>query len=49
VLLRDGKQVQEADGDSLGLDAPMPGIYRVEVSTSGGNPWLFSSTIRVVP
>lgn len=49
VLLRDGKQVQEVDGDSLVLVAPPPGIYRTEVSTSGGHPWLFSSTIRVVP
>ncbi|MCC7063589.1 MAG: PHP domain-containing protein [Planctomycetes bacterium] len=49
VLLRDGKPIREVDGDSLELTSPPPGIYRTEVSTSGGQPWLFSSTIRVLP
>lgn len=48
TLLRDGRPVRSADGDALELPAPPPGIYRVEVRTIRGGPWLFSSTIRVV-
>jgi hypothetical protein len=46
-LWRDGAVVQEVLGDSLVLTAPPPGTYRVEVRTTGGSPWLFSSSIRV--
>ena len=47
-LLRDGVVVREAKGAALTLEAPPPGVYRAEVSTAGGDPWLFSSSIRVV-
>lgn len=46
-LWRDGAVVQEVVGESLVLTAPPPGTYRVEVRTTGGSPWLFSSSIRV--
>lgn len=47
ALLRDGVEVGHRDGLTFVLHAPEPGIYRVEVRTAGGDPWLFSSTIRV--
>lgn len=47
TLLRDGAPAQVVDGDSLVLTAPEPGVYRVEVRTADGSPWLFSSSIRV--
>ncbi|MEZ5964323.1 MAG: hypothetical protein R3F56_10800 [Planctomycetota bacterium] len=47
-LLRDGEAVQETTGKDLAHRAPAPGVYRVEVRTRGGAPWLFSSSIRVV-
>lgn len=46
-LWRDGAVVQEAVGESLVLATPPPGTYRVEVRTTDGSPWLFSSSIRV--
>jgi hypothetical protein len=45
-LLRDGVAVREIDGTSLVERAPTPGVWRVEVLQSG-DPWLFSSSIRV--
>lgn len=47
-LWRDGVQVLEEAGTGLVCEAPEPGVYRVEVYTRGGAPWLFSSSIRVV-
>lgn len=47
-LLRDGALVREVEGTSLVEAAPTPGVWRVEVVKSG-DPWLISSTIRVVP
>ncbi len=46
-LVRDGTVVARADGDSLTLEAPPPGIYRVQVFTPFCHPWLFSSSIEV--
>lgn len=48
-LLRDGVVAREVEGDALSLAAPDPGVWRVEVATRGGDPWLFSSSIRVAP
>lgn len=48
-LLRDGVVIRQVDGDCLLETAPGPGVHRVEVRTSGGEPWLFSSSIRVLP
>lgn len=45
-LLRDGAVVQTTEGRDLVSAAPLPGVYRVEV-TREGFPWLFSSTIKV--
>ncbi|MBZ0153258.1 MAG: hypothetical protein K8J09_17170 [Planctomycetes bacterium] len=47
-LLRDGHEVARRDGRGLLVHDPAPGVYRVEVFTSAGNPWLFSSSIRVL-
>lgn len=47
-LLRDGREVAAATSGTLSLASPEPGIYRVEVATRAGDPWLFSSSIRVV-
>ncbi len=47
TLLRDGAPVQVVEGDSLVLVGPEPGVYRVEVRTSDGSPWIFSSSIRI--
>ncbi|HZN40150.1 MAG TPA: hypothetical protein VFD82_15195 [Planctomycetota bacterium] len=46
-LLRNGTVVQLAHGAELACCAPPPGTYRAEV-LAGGEPWLFSSSIRVV-
>jgi hypothetical protein len=46
-LLRDGVVVGRQHADRLELQAPSPGIWRVEAYSVGGHPWLFSSTIRV--
>lgn len=46
-LLRDGVAVREVEGDRLEWPAPGPGIWRVEVRTPFGSPWLYSSSIRV--
>jgi len=48
-LWRDGAVVREVDGDALEEQAPAPGVYRVEVRTRYGSPWLFSSSIKVTP
>lgn len=48
-LLRDGVEVRRQDGRELMLTAPAPGVYRVEVETTAGYPWLFSSSILVQP
>jgi len=47
-LLCDGVVVREAAGRELVVTAPGAGIYRVEVQTPNGDPWLFSSSIRVL-
>ncbi|HEX6811231.1 MAG TPA: hypothetical protein VF384_06390 [Planctomycetota bacterium] len=46
-LFRDGKPVHRRDAMALDVHAPEPGVYRVEVATRRGAPWLFSSSIRV--
>lgn len=46
-LLRDGVEVHARTARTMALHDPAPGVYRVEVTTTGGDPWLFSSTIRV--
>ncbi len=46
-VLRDGVTLLAQDGETLAIDAPAPGVYRVEVATSGGAPWIFSGSIRV--
>ncbi|MGE3353963.1 MAG: hypothetical protein AB7O84_19655, partial [Planctomycetota bacterium] len=47
-LWRDGAIVQRAhDAQELVRDRPEPGVWRVEVRTPAGSPWLFSSSIRV--
>ncbi|MCA8949509.1 MAG: hypothetical protein KDE27_08390 [Planctomycetes bacterium] len=48
ALLRDGVVLRSANGRDLVETDPAPGVYRVEVQTPGGDPWLFSSTIRVL-
>jgi hypothetical protein len=48
-LWRDGAIVQQAEDDVLEVRAPAPGVYRVEVRTRYGSPWLFSSSIKVTP
>ncbi len=47
ALLRDGVEVDHRDATTFALRAPQPGLYRVEVRTPDGEPWLFSSSIRV--
>ncbi|MBL8730631.1 MAG: hypothetical protein JNM25_19595 [Planctomycetes bacterium] len=47
-LFRDGAPADERTGRELVVEAPAAGIYRVEVETTNGDPWLFSSSIRVV-
>ncbi len=47
-LLRDGVVQDERVGRELVVAAPTAGIYRVEVATASGDPWLFSSSIRVL-
>ncbi|MEO6593865.1 MAG: hypothetical protein ABIP94_03835 [Planctomycetota bacterium] len=47
LLLKDGHEVHRRSAMSLVVHAPPPGVYRVEVYTEGGDPWLFSSSIRV--
>ena len=46
-LFCDGKVVHQRDSMVLAVHAPGPGVYRVEVATKHGSPWLFSSSIRV--
>jgi len=46
-LFCDGRVVHERDGMTMVVHAPLPGVYRVEVATKDGDPWLFSSSIRV--
>lgn len=46
-LWRDGAIVARAEGTALTASAPAPGVYRVEVRTPVGTPWIFSSSIRV--
>ncbi|HEX5052586.1 MAG TPA: hypothetical protein VFZ65_12495 [Planctomycetota bacterium] len=46
-LFRDGREMHARDAVTLVVHAPPPGIYRVEVQTARGDPWLFSSSIRV--
>lgn len=47
-LLRDGVEVHARTACTMALHDPEPGVYRVEVSTAAGEPWLFSGSIRVV-
>src|SRR5262245_28332552 len=44
-LFRNGQEVHRRDAMALDVHAPEPGVYRVEVATKGGSPWLFSSSI----
>ncbi|MFY9341378.1 MAG: hypothetical protein WAT39_02735 [Planctomycetota bacterium] len=46
-LLRDGVEVAARTACTLRLTSPPTGVYRVEVTTPAGAPWLFSSSIRV--
>lgn len=46
-LVCDGAVVTEVHGDALEWPTPQPGIWRVQVLTPWGSPWLFSSSIRV--
>lgn len=46
-LIHDGVAIRTEYANTLREPAPRPGIYRVEVKTSAGHPWLFSSSIRV--
>ena len=48
-LWRDGAIVRTQEGSAMTLTAPECGVYRVEVRRPFGTPWLFSSSIRVVP
>lgn len=47
-LLCDGREVAARLAQTMTVRALPPGIYRVEVETPGGAPWLFSSSIRVL-
>lgn len=47
-VLRDGVEFAAIDGRELVVRDPAPGIWRAEVFTNGGDPWLFSSSIRVL-
>lgn len=47
-LLHDGFVCRESDGRALELLDPAPGVYRIEVMTASGAPWIFSSSIRVL-
>ena len=47
-LLRDGREVAARTALTMQLHDPEPGIYRVEVATTADEPWLFSSSIRVI-
>ena len=49
VLLRDGRPVRAAFGRSLALEAPPPGLYRVEVylDPRAERGWIFSNPIRL--
>jgi len=47
VLFRDGKRVAEAQ-DTLDVEAPGTGVYRIEVHVEGANvPWILSNPIYV--
>ncbi|MCB9885970.1 MAG: CehA/McbA family metallohydrolase [Planctomycetes bacterium] len=46
-LRRDGEVVREVVGREAVVDDPEPGVWRVEVHTAAGSPWLFSSSIKV--
>lgn len=47
-LLRDGVEVHARTARTMVVHAPEPAVWRVEVATEAGDPWLFSSTIRIV-
>ncbi|NLG85067.1 MAG: hypothetical protein GX493_10780 [Firmicutes bacterium] len=49
VLLRDGQPVRTAFGRGLVLEAPPPGLYRVEVyhDAKAKRGWIFSNPIRL--
>ncbi len=49
TLWRDGERFVERTGTAVELHDPGPGVYRVEVQTLDGQPWLFSGAIRVLP
>lgn len=46
-LLRDGQEVATRLAETMTVRTLPPGVYRVEVETPDGSPWLFSSSIRV--
>jgi hypothetical protein len=47
-LLRDGIERHARVADNLRVSRPEPGVWRVEVATEAGSPWLFSGSIRVI-
>ncbi len=47
LVFRDGQVVREHVGEELVVDTPGSGVWRVEVHTAAGSPWLFSSSIKV--
>lgn len=48
-LWRNGVVVAEQHGSELRWSPVPSGVYRVEVATESGRPWLFSGVIRVAP
>lgn len=48
-LLRNGQELQVHAARAMSLRQVPPGIYRVEVMTEAGSPWLLSGSIRVLP
>jgi len=47
-VLRDGEEIGHRTGFTYNQHDLPAGVYRVEVTTLGGDPWLFSSSIRVL-
>ncbi len=47
-VLLDGAIASERESADIELCNPSPGVYRVEVRSMAGAPWLFSSSIRVI-
>jgi hypothetical protein len=47
-LLRDGVEIGRRLSSTFQMHDLSAGVYRVEVQTPNGEPWLFSSSIRIV-